>query len=278
MKASIRAQKHLWTVVVLGALLPTAAGAEGRPPDSAPEGWHTEATLYLYLPSFGGTTRYPEEPGLDFDVSTSQILDSLQMVFMGMLDVRNGKWGGFTDVMFLDLAASKSNTRSFTIGNGALPADTTADLNLAIKGWSWTLAGEYQVVADPGLRVDLLGGARFFNVRSRLDWAISGSLGPISPSGRTGSSEAGGPVWDGIIGAKGSLNLDAGRKWSIPFYVDAGTGGSVYTWQAAAGVSYAFKWGSLSAMWRYLDYKFEAPTDIETFNLNGPLVAATFRW
>ena len=52
-------------------------------------------------------------------------------------------------------------------------------------------------------------------------WAITGSLGPISPPGRSG-----------IVGA----------------------------------------------MWRYFDYKFDPQSNIQSFNLNGPLIAATFHW
>ena len=64
----------------------------------------------------------------------------------------------------------------------------------------------------------------------------------------------------------------------MPYYLDVGTGQSQLTWQAAAGVGYRFGWGDVSAMWRYMDYNMKSGKPIESLNLNGPLIAATFRW
>lgn len=36
--------------------------------------------------------------------------------------------------------------------------------------------------------------------------------------------------------------------------------------------------GIVGAVLRYLDYKFDPQSNIQSFNLNGPLIAATFHW
>jgi hypothetical protein len=156
---------------------------------------------------------------------------------MGAFDVHNGPWGAFTDVIYVDLGKRRTQSRSFAIGNAAIPAGTTADLDLDIKAWVWTLAAEYRISDEPRLRVDVLAGTRYFDLRSKLTWSISGSLGPITPAGRTGSSEIGGPVWDAIIGVRGRVNFGADRRWSVTFYLDAGAGDSNYTWQGIAGIA-----------------------------------------
>ena len=44
----------------------------------------------------------------------------------------------------------------------------------------------------------------------------------------------------------------------MPFYLDVGTGQSDRTTQAAVGLAYAFNWGDIDAMWRYLDYNLKS--------------------
>jgi hypothetical protein len=64
----------------------------------------------------------------------------------------------------------------------------------------------------------------------------------------------------------------------MPFYVDVGTGNSDLTWQAMLGFGYAFGWGDLGAVWRYLDYDLKSNGPIQDLNFNGPAVGVTFRW
>ena len=117
-------------LLLAGTLLaPVAATAQDT------GGWKTSATVYLYLPSLSGRTSFPANSGTPIDVSTEQILDNLKMTFMGSLDTHNGRWGLFTDVIYLNLGNTKTSSREFTIGGIGIPADTTADLGLDLKGW-----------------------------------------------------------------------------------------------------------------------------------------------
>ena len=216
--------------------------------------------------------------GASINVDADTILSNLKMTFMGTLDVHNGRWGAFTDVLYLDIGGSKSNTRDFSIGNIGLPASTTADLNLDLKGTIWTVAGEYRVISDPATKVDLLAGARLFNIKPTLGWSIHGDLGPIPGPGRSGSKEIDESVWDGIVGVKGRYAFGDNRAWYVPFYFDIGTGQSDLTWQAAGGIGYTYRWGSVFAMWRYLDYNFKSGKDLEDMNFNGPMLGVAFQW
>src|SRR4029453_4711191 len=104
---------------------------------------------------------------------------------------------------------------------------------------------QWGVFSDPALTMDALAGARLLDVKTTTRWSISGNLGPIAPSGRTGSSESTSRELDGIVGVKGRTRLGTSGRWTLPFYLDVGAGDSDLTWQAAAGVSYGFKWGEL---------------------------------
>jgi hypothetical protein len=133
-------------------------------------------------------------------------------------------------------------------------------------------------LSDAALTADLVGGARMLDLKQTLGWNISGNLGPIDPGARSGTSEVKQTVWDGIVGVKGRYAFGDQLRWKVPFYVDVGAGESKMTWQAAAGIGYAFNWGELSALYRYLDYDLKSGTNIQSIRFSGPMVAATFRW
>jgi hypothetical protein len=241
--------------------------------------WKYAASINGYLPSIGGKTTFPaDSSGSGINVTADTIIDNLKFTFMGSFDAHNGRWGVFTDVLYLDVGGTKSQTRDFSIGNIGIPADTTADLSLDLKGLVWTVAGEYRIAADPDLTMDVLAGARLFDVKQKLGWAISGSLGPIAAPGRSGTVEVGDSVWDAIVGVKGRYSFGEARKWSVPFYADVGTGQSELTWQGAAGIGYSFGWGEVSVLYRYLDYRFKSGSKVQDINFNGPQIGATFRW
>ena len=132
--------------------------------------------------------------------------------------------------------------------------------------------------AQPGTTIDVLAGARRADIKTESRWSITGDLGPILPEGRSGSTKSRVTVVDGVVGVKGRVGLDPSGHWTLPFYLDVGTGESHLTWQAAAGVSYAFRWGELSAVWRYLAYEMKNGKNLEDLHLNGPLLGATWRW
>jgi hypothetical protein len=254
---------------------PLLAQSQGQP-----GAWQYSGSVYGYLPSIGGKTRFPAPAGgSTVDISAEQILNSLDFAFMGTLQAHNGQWGVFSDLIYLNASADRAGSQDFTIGNTAIPAGTSASLGLKVKGLVWTIAGEYRVRPDPGLTIDLFGGTRLFSLKQELDYSITGSLGPMAPAGRSGTLEVKSTLWDAIVGAKGRMALGGqGSRWSVPFYVDVGTGESKLTWQAATGLSYSYSWGELTALWRYLDYEMKSGQSIQSFNFNGPMFGATFRW
>jgi hypothetical protein len=266
-------------LLVAGLTLPGLATAQSSQAGWDGGKWQYAATIYGYFPTIGGKTTFPaDSSGTGINVSSDQILNDLKFAFMGSFDAHNGRWGAFTDVLYLDVGGSKSQTRDFSIGSIGLPASSTADLSLDLKGWVWTLAGQYRVTADPALTMDLLAGARLFDIKQRLGWSINGNLGPIAAPGRSGDKEVSESVWDAIVGVKGRYAFGPNREWLVPYYLDVGTGQSDLTWQGAIGLGYAFHWGDVVAMWRYLDYNMKSGKKIEDMNFNGPMLGATFRW
>lgn len=263
--------------LALAALLPALAAAQAS--RESPDGWQYSATVYGYFPSIGGSTRVPvDSGGSNLSVDFDTIIDSLKMTFMGSFEARNGRWGVFTDLLYLDVGGDKSNTRDFNLGNTSIAASTTANLDVDLKATIWTLAGQYRIASDPTLKLDVLAGARYIDVKQRVRWEFTGDLGSLPAASRNGTHEKNEGKWDGIVGLKGHYALGEERKWSIPFYLDVGAGQSDSTWQAATGVGYAFRWGEVLALWRYVDYKFKSDSAVESLNLSGPMIGATLRW
>ena len=261
--------------ITLAAALPLAAQAQ-----TANEPWKMSASLYLWLPTLGGTTSFPGgSTGPSIDVDSGKIVDALKMVFMGTIEGKKGRYGFYSDVAYIDLGGSKSGTRDFSLGHAGLPVGLTADLSLDLKATAWTLAGSYALVSKPDYTLDLLAGARMLNIRPSLSWAFGGTYPNGTPlPGVTGSEAQDKTNWDAVIGVKGRANIGSEHKWFVPYYLDVGTGNSDLTWQTSVGLGYKFGWGSLTANWRYLDYDFKSGSAVQSLTLNGPAIAATWQW
>ncbi|MDH4062352.1 MAG: hypothetical protein OEY13_03315 [Gammaproteobacteria bacterium] len=262
------------TTCILAVIAPSPTQAATGDGD-----WQWNATVYVWLPSLGGETSFPPSGGgPSIDVSADAILDSLNFAFMGAFEGRKGRWGLATDVIYLDLGASKKATRDFGIGQVDIPATVNADLRLDITGWLWTLAGSYAVVQQENFSMNVLGGVRMLDLEETLQWQFNGDIASLPIEGRTGSSSAEDTLWDAIVGVKGRWTLGADRQWYVPYYLDVGTGDSDLTWQGMAGLGYSFDSIDVTGVWRYLDYDLGDSQPIRSIDFNGPALGVTFRF
>lgn len=257
------------------ALLVVADGASAQSKDD----WQFQAALYAYLPDIGGTTTFPPHgASRSTSVDAQTIIDNLKFTFMGSFEATKGHWGGFADVVYMDVGNTKEGVRDFRIGEIGLPADVSASAGLDLKGWISTLAGTYRFASDDSFTANALFGARLLNIRLKLNWNLTGNIASFPLADRAGTSEVDERYIDAIVGVKGRATFGADRRWFVPYYLDVGTGQSRFTWQAYAGAGYSFDWGELLAAWRYIDYDMKSDSPIQTLDFNGPAVAVVFRW
>lgn len=259
-------------VLFFGAVVAAPAAAQ-----APPEQWQFIAVIYGYLPKISGSATFPNGTSANISVDANQIIDNLKFAFMGAIDARKGPWDFFTDVLYMDVSGSKSQTRELSIGGMPIPVGITADANLKITSTLWTLAGGYRFIATPQWTLDVFGGARDLVLSETLGYTLSADVGPLAGPLRQGSSSIHVNNWDGILGAKGRFMFGDRREWFVPYYVDVGTGESKYTWQTYAGLGYGFSWGELVGVWRYIDYHFSASSN-PTLKLNGPAIGVAFHW
>lgn len=254
-------------------VIPFAADAR------AADDWKFGASVYGYFPDVGGTTNFPATGGgSSASVDVGTIIDALKMNFAGTLEAHNGRYGFFTDAYYVNLGNGKSGTRDISIGNAGLPAGVAANANLDLKITLWSLAGSYRVSSSPSATMDLIAGARMLDVSQTLAWELTGNVASIPLSGRSGVNSVDAQNWDAIVGVKGRASFGEGNRWFVPYYADVGTGESNLTWQAFAGIGYDFQWGSVVALWRYVDYDFKSGKNFESLNTSGPAIGAVFRW
>jgi len=259
--------------VAAAALKPAPAFAEDGEDGS---GWR--ATIYAWLPTIEGTTRFPAWEEGSIEIGVDDLLDNLDFTFMGALQWHSGSWGFMTDVLYLDEGVHRSGYRDVTVGPGERPVNLEADLNLDMKSWVWTIAGTYSVTVNERGRSNVLLGARTVNVKQDLDWAINGEIGDLPLPGRSGATGVSETLWDAIVGLNGYFRFGDGRRWVIPYHLDVGTGDSDLTWQAMAGLGYQFGWGAVVFNYRYLDYDPGSGSPLTDLNFSGPMLGASFTW
>jgi hypothetical protein len=254
-------------------VLPSGANAGDETP------WQFGVSIYGWFPDIDGETAFTQPGGSnDFTIGIDDILDNLEFTLMGTLDMRKGRWGLLTDLVYMSVGGSETSTREASIGGRPLPVNASAYVNLDIKSWIWTLTGYYRTIEKPGYTLDFVGGARYLDVEQTVNWDVTGNVGSITPSDRTGTAEGTLSNWDAIIGVRGRVNFGARHTWFVPYYFDIGTGESDFTWQGITGIGYAFSWGEISAAWRYLDYDLPSDDAIKDMYFSGPALGIAFKW
>ncbi len=228
--------------------------------------WQNELTLYLWLPSIDGDLKYtPPGDGGDVLIDTSDILDSLNMTFMGNFVTQYNKWSFGMDVIYLDL----NNDKDTTTFRGGVPVNVHADLNL--QGWMLSGLVGYDVVQNDRVRLAAIGGLRYFTIDSDTDLSLFGS-GPLDP--QTSLSHSADLV-DAVVGVRGSIMLS--EHLFLPYYADIGAGDSDLTYQLYTGIGYMFSWGDVKLGYRYLKYD-QDDKFLQDFEFYGFMMGVGFRF
>jgi hypothetical protein len=243
MKSVVR--KSTWVAAILVWVV-CLAGAVSAEESAHDDGWQFAAELYFWGASIGGKSA----SGSDIDIELDDILDSLEFAFMGAAGVRKGKWSLAVDLIYLDAEDSD-----------AIAPGLNASLELT--NWVITPLVGYNLVDTEGIRLDILGGARYLYIKTDLG---------VEPLGLR--AEDSGSNWDAIIGSRGVVDL--AEKWYLFGYLDIGTGESDLTWQAFGGVGYRFKYFDLVAAYRYLRWDFDDNQALDDLYLHGPVFGIRF--
>jgi hypothetical protein len=259
------------TLMVLIPLLSSAAA------EAETDEWKFKANVYAWLPSLEGKTTFEGPDSPDGSVDIEKILDSIESAFMGGLAAKKGRWGVFSDYIYLDLSNTEANTRSLSFGNLGIPADLSYKTTLGITGWVWNTAGTYSVVDNSWYTMSVLGGVRFLDLEEELEWELSSQIGDTPVNSRSGNVKVKDNVLDAIVGVRGKVKFGQ-SNWSAPYYLDVGTGDTDYSVQGAAGINYAFKSFDLTLSYRYLEWNFDSDASLENLTFSGMQFGIGYRW
>jgi len=206
------------TLAVLAALLGYASAPMAEEP------WRFRLSPYIWFAGLeGDIASIPGLPAAPVDISASDALDDTDASFMFVLDAKKGRHGIFTDFLYSDLRSDEE----------IIPPPIDLTLRSTTKTTLLTLAYEYEVYNQDQVVVDLLAGARYWDIDSEL-FVKSG------PAILAGLKRSHRESWtDPLIGARGRMPLGASR-----FYVmgSAGLGGfgvaSDHLYEFSANIGY----------------------------------------
>lgn len=265
------------TALVLAAIAVPARAQSEAPRSSdvspAPDAWAFRAALYGWFPSLDATATFPVAGGGTVGIETrpGSYLSKLQFALMGTLEARKGPWSIVADAIYVDFGNTGSNLTS--IGGGRVPLPVPLNAEVDLEAFAGTLALGHALVESASTRLDLVGGARYLTLRTKLDWHFAAPL-PGLP--QQGQAEVGKSLWDGVVGLRG--RTDIAGDWYVSYYADVGTGSSQSTWQAFAGLGRRFDWGDALIGYRYLAYHLRGDEPLSDVTLGGPLAGVAFRF
>lgn len=140
---------------------------------------------YLWAADVGLDLAVNNEPVLGDEASFNDLLNKLDTAFMGHVEVRGQRFGGFFDAIHLDL----SDGQTVPVGSGG-PILGDLIIDTRMKAQIFELGGFYRFPAQDstGANIDLLLGARQIDIDISVDIALPGpGAAPIDPGRQFGN-------------------------------------------------------------------------------------------
>jgi opacity protein-like surface antigen len=218
--------------------------------------WDYKATIYLFMPETVTTIG-----SIETKLSFSDALDNLDFAFMGAFEANNGRWGFIADYMYTDLTFNGD-----TLGPVFSGADTSVTLKV-FNGYA-----TYRVLETSDVKVDLLGGFRWFGVDSEI--TLVGGPGP----GPAPSASADADWIDPVIGARSRFRL-SDRWFGTAAFDYGGFSSDSETWQAllTAGYEINENW-TVQGGYRYLEVDHDMNGTDFNLSQSGLLLGTSYRF
>lgn len=248
----------LLAAVLAGGIAAAPALAQGAEEESEGDARGTVAQITVYGWLAGATgeiTPFAGAPTLEFESAFSEVLEDLDAAFFASGLVRKDR------LVFVGDLSYASLSREGLVPPGVPAMGEVSQLAV-------TMAGGARVVSAQTVTIDLLAGARLWNVESRVDVPLAGVS--VSPEET---------FLDPIIAAR--FNVQIAPRLSTIAHVDlGGVGiGSEFTYQVVGTVNYRVGRATyLSAGYRHLYLDYEDGGTVFEGSQTGPLIGITQRF
>ncbi|CAK9052061.1 UPF0126 membrane protein SCO4104 [Durusdinium trenchii] len=244
-------------VIAIGTFGVSSAqtASEGSDIGLAIPSWEFGTDVYLFGADIGGKTT----DGSPVDISFGDLIENLNLGFMGTLAARKGRWSLAADLIYLDVSDGETTFKN--VGGAVLPTSVNVDL----KGVISTFAGGYRLADGENHHVDAIAGGRFL----WLDGEISVDRGLVRVSDKP-------TALDAIVRISGAVDLN--EQFYLTYYADVGGGQSNSTWRALAGKNYRAGWGDVVVGYRYIDWDLDNFGPFDDLNVSGPFAGLKFQF
>ncbi len=212
--------------------------------------WDNDLTLYAWGAGISGTATLNNRvlPNSPVDVDVEEIIDKLEMAFMGHYEGMGNSWGFGADLVYLGLGDTND-------------LGVTGDVDASVA--------EAFAIYRPNDTVDLLAGVRYTGLGLMVEM----------PGGTIGEGDKN--LTDAFAGLR--LTLPFSDSWAGAMRADVGGGSSDLTWNVVAAVnwqagdSFAVRGG-----YRWLGYELDNDNDQANLELDigfdGPFLGISFQW
>jgi opacity protein-like surface antigen len=228
------------SMLVLASFLTPAAAADLAPAPDTSE-WRFTLAPYVWGVGLSGDVGVFGRGPVDVDIPFSDILENLDFAAMGVAEAHNGTWGVFVDLNYTSLSAGKSRSRSlerdlFEQFGATAEVSASADITEFIG----TMMGQWRAVDSDQMTLDLMAGARYWNIEN--DITARGSVSGGGPLGLSVSKElsgSDGASWvDPMVGVKSRIDTTTPVYFTGWGMIGGFGVGSDINWDVMGGVGY----------------------------------------
>ncbi|HWC77791.1 MAG TPA: hypothetical protein VG778_10025 [Blastocatellia bacterium] len=230
-----------------------------EPVQSGSDGWAFQLSPYIFMPAIKGTAGVGAFTA-DVDARFVDIIDEANFAFMAAFEARKNKFMILTDMMYINLSDSAGT-----------PGPLFSSVKVDFKAFILDPEVGYRVVEKERASLDLLGGIRYWHLKTTLDFRAG-----ILPERQEERSKN----WVDVIGGvRGRARLST--RWFLTGKADLGGGGSDFSWQlfGGAGVDVNRR-VSLIFGYRHLDVNYDDEDTGFVFDvaMKGPIIGFGFRF
>lgn len=240
--------------------LPVPAQADFVAPALAPE-WSFTIAPYFWAAGLDGDVGVFGFPEAEIDESFSDIIQNFDIGFMGVTEVRHGRFGLFSDILYAKISDAAGTPRGILATRVELETQTL----------TLTAAPEFRIVETPRGSIDVMAGARLWWIDNEL--SFSGGV-------LDGASADDGDTWvDPMVGIKGRFDLTP-RIFVNGWAMAGGFGvSSDFDWDLLAAVGYQFNDRFSAALgYRAMGVDYENDGFVYDVVQHGPIAGIVFRF
>lgn len=223
--------------------------------------WRYRVTPYLWGAGLEGRVG---KFGRRADVSKdfSEVLEDLDAGAMLAFEARLGRFGVLTDLMYVSLSESDSIPT---------PIGVQVDADVRVKATTFMLAGQYRSIEDERGYIDLLGGARYWGLRTDINVSVE-NLFSLDGSDKES--------WvDPVVGAKGTYHLGERTYFTGWAMIGGFDVGSRFSSDLMAALGYKLtEQSALLLAYRRLEVDYASSDFVFDASLQGPALGWDYRF